>query len=338
MEHDQRINLTHGSGGKSTRRLIESIILPAFRNPSLEVLSDAAMVEQPEGKLALTTDSFVVHPIIFPGGSIGKLAVNGTVNDLSVSGAKPLAILSSWIIEEGLPLDVFKREIAAMAEAASLVPVPVIGGDIKVVEKGKADSLFITTTGIGSIALDVNLGVQRVRPSDKIILSGPIGDHGITILMARGELELEADLKSDSRPLWSLIDPVLKKAPTAVKWMRDPTRGGVATALNELAKDCGLAIAIREEQVPMRDEVRGASEILGIDPLYIACEGQFLAVVEAKRSREVVEILRSTPGGEGAVEIGEIREYPPATVLGFTKYGGSRIIDMLVGEPLPRIC
>ncbi|TFE70715.1 hydrogenase expression/formation protein HypE [Methylacidiphilum caldifontis] len=334
----QQIELAHGSGGKSTYRLIRSAILPALKNPILESLSDAAVVDYGAGRIALTTDSFVVHPLMFSGGSIGKLAINGTVNDLAVSGAQPRAILLSLIVEAGLPMDVFLREIQAIAEASRIATVPVIGGDTKVVEHGKGDGLYITTTGLGIVDPKVNLSPQRIKPGDQVIVSGPIGDHGIAILLARGEIELEANLRSDSRPLWPLIKAMISVHPSAVKWMRDPTRGGVATTLNELSREIKMGVVLFEEMIPLREEVRGACEILGLDPLHIACEGQFVAIVEKDLLLEILKELRKVPGGEEATHIGEIREQPAGVVLAVSSYGGSRRVDMLIGDPLPRIC
>ncbi|TFE67529.1 hydrogenase expression/formation protein HypE [Methylacidiphilum caldifontis] len=337
-ELGKQIELAHGSGGKSTHRLIETAILPALKNSTLESLSDAAVINCEEKRLALTTDSFVVHPLLFPGGSIGKLAINGSVNDLAVSGAEPQAILLSLIVEAGLPMEIFLREIKAIADASSKAAVQVIGGDTKVVEHGKGDGMYITTTALGIVDPRINLSPRRIKPGDQIIVSGPIGDHGITILLARGEIDLEANLQSDSRPLWPLVKSMISVCPTAVKWMRDPTRGGVATVLNELSREIKMGIVLFEESIPLREEVRGACEILGLDPLHIACEGQFVAVVEKDLLSELLKELRKVPGGEGAVHIGEVREKPPGVVLAVSTYGGSRRVDMLIGDPLPRIC
>jgi hydrogenase expression/formation protein HypE len=260
------------------------------------------------------------------------------MNDLAVSGAKGAAMVVTFVLEEGLPTPVLEMEIRAMAAALDRSGVELVGGDTKVVERGKADGMYITTTGIGSPLRGVSIDARSVRPGDRILLSGPIGDHGITILLARGELDLEADLSSDTRCVLPLIEAMAAEAAPGIRWMRDPTRGGVATSLNELARDCGLGIALAEEEIPMRDEVRGACELLGLDPLHIANEGQFLAVVAPEYADAALNALNQTEGGEGAVCIGEVRPEPACAVLVTTRYGGSRIVDMLVGDPLPRIC
>jgi hydrogenase expression/formation protein HypE len=288
--------------------------------------------------MAITTDSFVVKPLRFPGGSIGELAVNGTMNDLAVSGAVGKALVTTFVLEEGLPTSVLEAEVRAMAEAARRAGVSIVGGDTKVVEHGKADKMYISTTGVGELMHGIRVNAASVRPGDKVILSGPIGDHGITILLARGDLDFEADLRSDTRCVLPLVQELAREAAPGIRWMRDPTRGGVATSLNELARDCGLGITIFEEQIPVRDEVRGACELLGLDPLHIANEGQFLAVVAVEYVDAAMNALTLADGGDGAKVIGEVREQPASAVLVTTRYGGSRMIDMLVGDPLPRIC
>jgi hydrogenase expression/formation protein HypE len=325
LNGDAQIEMAHGAGGKATRRLIDGLIAPLLLPAA--PLGDAALVEVDGSCLAITTDAFVVTPLRFPGGSIGELAVNGTVNDLAVSGATPVAMVVSFVLEAGLPMSVLDAEVRAIADAARAAGIAIVGGDTKVVEHGKADQMYITTTGIGRRRPGLELGPERVRPGDKIIVSGPIGDHGITILLARGELDMEADLRSDTRSVLPIVDQMIAIAGRGVKFMRDPTRGGVATTLNELAIDCGLGMHVVEEWLPIRDEVRGACELLGLDPLHIANEGQFLAIVAP-------EYAESVPG----TIIGEVREEPAAAVLVTTGYGGSRIVDMLVGDPLPRIC
>jgi hydrogenase expression/formation protein HypE len=335
---DVQIEMAHGAGGKASRRLIEGLFLPLFANPALEPLADAATLELGDLKLAISADSFVVKPLAFPGGSIGELAVNGTVNDLAVSGARPLALLATFILEEGLAGEVLEREARAMARAAERAGVTIVGGDTKVVERGKADGMYITTAGLGQLDPRLQLGAKKVRPGDRLIVSGPLGDHGITILLARGELELEADLASDTRSVWPLVERLIDTVPEGLRWLRDPTRGGLASALSELARDAGLGIALEEAAIPIREAVRGACELLGLDPLHVANEGQFVAVVAAEAAQEALEILKHTPGGEEARIIGEIREDHPRTVVVRTAYGGSRVVDMLVGDPLPRIC
>jgi hydrogenase expression/formation protein HypE len=264
--------------------------------------------------------------------------VNGTVNDLAVSGARPLALLVTLVIEAGLPTDVLEMEMCALGDAAAAAAVSILGGDTKVVEHGKADGLYVTTAGIGFVDPRFQVSAREVRPGDRVIVSGPVGDHGITVLLARGDIDLECDLLSDTRPVWPLVDLLAEAVGHGVHWMRDPTRGGVATALNELARDSGLSIALNEEHLPVRDEVRGACELLGLDPLHIANEGQFLAVVDASRADEALASIRSAPGGQGAAIIGEILSDPARTVVALTAFGGTRVVDMLVGDPLPRIC
>lgn len=335
---DEQIEMAHGAGGKVSRRLIEGLILPLLANPALEKLSDAAIFPFNGARIATSADAFVVKPLRFPGGSIGDLAVNGTVNDLAVSGARPLALMATFILEAGLRGDVLRGEVEAMAQAAQRAGVHIVGGDTKVVEHGCADGMYISTFGFGEVDARVNLGANQIREGDRVLLSGPIGDHGITILLARGDLDLEAELFSDTRPLSPLVDALIESAAAGLRWMRDPTRGGVATALNELVRESGLGIVLFEEHIPVRNEVRGACEILGLDPLHIANEGQMLVVVSARDADAALAALHKTPGGEQACFIGEVRAKPQKTVLASTTYGGSRVVDMLVGDPLPRIC
>ncbi|HEV2426374.1 MAG TPA: hydrogenase expression/formation protein HypE [Terriglobia bacterium] len=335
---DPQIEMAHGAGGKASRRLIEGLFAPILFGSRARYLSDAATVEFDGSPVAIATDSFVVKPLRFPGGSIGELAVNGTVNDLAVSGARAEALVVTYVLEAGLETATLEAEVRAMAQAAGRAGVRIVGGDTKVVEHGKADQMYLTTCGIGRPLPGVTLGPDVVRAGDRIILSGPIGDHGITILLARGELELEADLRSDTRSVLPLVEAMTAAAAPGIRWMRDPTRGGVATALNELARDCRLAIHLSEEDVPVNDAVRGACELLGLDPLHIANEGQFLVVVDPGGADAAVDALRRASGGAEARIIGEVRDQPAGAVLASTRYGGSRIVDMLVGDPLPRIC
>lgn len=374
---DRRIELAHGAGGKASRRLVEGLILPKLANPILNRLSDSAIIDFGGRPLAFTTDSFVVKPLEFPGGSIGSLAVNGTVNDLAVSGSRPVALLATLILEAGTSTDVVARALDAMAEASAKAGVPVVGGDTKVVEHGKADGIYITTSGIGEPVSGVFLEGKSVCPGDKIILSGPVGDHGITVLLARGELDIEADLRSDSRSVWPFVEALLNTCGSSVRWMRDPTRGGVATSLNELAEDSGRDIVIEDRLIPVRDTVRGACEVLGLDVLHVANEGQFLAVVAAEAADKALAAIRQISGGEEAVIIGEVGKVGKVGEAGeasavstgvreprvssdtqdtkdpkdsreskrfrgrltaITPYGSSRIVDMLVGDQLPRIC
>jgi hydrogenase expression/formation protein HypE len=335
---ETQIEMAHGAGGKASRRLVEGLFAPLLFGSSPGPLSDAAHIQMDGTRIAMTTDSFVVKPLRFPGGSIGELAINGTVNDLAVSGARAEAIVVTFILEAGLPTEILEAEVRAMGRAAEKAGVRIAGGDTKVVEHGKADSMYISTTGIGRLLPGVEISPQTVRVGDKVLLSGPIGDHGITILLARGDLDLEAELRSDTRSVFPLVESLVSAAGAGIRWMRDPTRGGAATSLNELARDCGLGIVLYEEKIPVRDSVRGACELLGLDPLHIANEGQFLAIVAPEQADAALHALRATSGGEEAQVIGEVREQPESAVLVTTLYGGSRIVDMLVGDPLPRIC
>jgi hydrogenase expression/formation protein HypE len=330
--------MTHGAGGKATHKLIEGLIVPRLENPSLAALSDAGLLTLNGTRLALTTDAFVVRPLEFPGGSIGELAVNGTVNDLAVSGATPLGLSLALIIEEGLATDVLIRELDAIARAARRAGVIVVTGDTKVVERGKADGMYVVTSGVGVADPALSLSASAIRPGDRILCSGTLGDHGIAILIARGDLDLEAEVCSDTMALTPLAQALAGAAGPALRFMRDPTRGGVATVLNELARDSGLGIALFEEALPIRPVVHGACEILGLDPLYVANVGKLLAVVAPEAAGAALDALRHTSGGEDAAIIGEVREEPARMVLMETTFGGTRMIDMLIGDPLPRIC
>src|SRR6202795_2949593 len=335
---EPQIEMAHGAGGKASRRLVEGLFAPLLFGSDSGPLGDAAHIQINGTRIAMTTDSFVVKPLRFPGGSIGELAINGTVNDLAVSGARAEAIVVSFVLEAGLPTEILEAEVRAMGQAAEKAGVRIAGGDTKVVEHVKADGMYITTTGIGRLLSGVEISAQSVRPSDKVLLSGPIGDHGITILLARGDLDLEADLRSDTRSVFPLVQALVREAGSGVRWMRDPTRGGVATSLNELARDCGHGIVLFEEKIPVRDSVRGACELLGLDPLHIANEGQFLAIVSSEHADVALQAVREAPGGNEAEIIGEVREQPASAVLVTTLYGDMLLVDMLVGDPLPRIC
>ncbi len=334
---EERITLAHGSGGKATHTLIDAIFLEAFRNPLLEALEDQAVFTVQGARLAFTTDSYVVSPIFFPGGDIGDLAVNGTVNDLSVSGARPLYLSAGFILEEGFPVAELERIVASMAAAAEAAGVQIVTGDTKVVQRGKADGCYVNTAGVGVIERPVELGANRCQPGDVVIVSGPIGDHGVTIMLARGELDIESEVTSDTAPLHGLVATLLD-ATSGVRAMRDATRGGVATILNEVAKASNVAVILDEQAVPVRPAVHGACEILGIDPLYVACEGRLVAIVDGAEAETALEAMRSHPLGAGAAIIGRVKEDPPGLVLLKTTFGGTRIVDMLVGDPLPRIC
>jgi hydrogenase expression/formation protein HypE len=332
---EERITLAHGAGGKATQTLVEAVFLPAFRNPSLQPLEDAARLLVGEARLALTTDSYVVSPLFFPGGDIGDLAVNGTVNDLAVSGARPLHLSAGFILEEGFPVEDLTRIVASMAAAARRAGVSIVTGDTKVVQRGKADGCYLNTAGVGVEIAEV--GMVRVRAGDAVIVSGPIGEHGVTVMLARGELDLEADLRSDTAPLNGLVTELLS-GESGVHAMRDATRGGVATVLNEAARAAGVAVVVDEDAVPVATEVRGACELLGIDPLYVACEGRLVAFVDGASAGAALAALRRHPLGAGAAVIGRVEAGPPGLVLLNTAFGGTRICDMLVGDPLPRIC
>ncbi len=337
---DKQITLAHGAGGKSSHTLTQTVFLKELRNPLLEPLGDSALL-QPNGgggpRLAFSTDSFVVKPLFFPGGDIGELAVNGTINDLAMAGGRPLALSAAFILEEGLATDDLSRIAASMGAAAERAGVPVATGDTKVVERGKADGLYISTAGVASVNRGFELSPAAIRAGDRVLVSGTIGDHGMAIMIARGELELEVDLESDTAPLHELVAALLD-ATGEVRCLRDPTRGGVATVLNELALTTEVGIVLDEAALPVRPEVSGACEILGIDPLYVANEGKLVAVVAPHASDAALAALRSHPLGREAAVVAEVRPDPPGMVLLDTAFGGSRVVDMLAGDPLPRIC
>jgi hydrogenase expression/formation protein HypE len=332
---DAHITMSHGAGGKATQSLIEGVLAPAF---GLEELGDAGGVAVNGTRLALTTDTFVVRPIRFPGGSIGELAVNGTVNDLAVSGARPLALSLSLVLEEGLPADELKAEVEAIASAARAADVEIVTGDTKVVERGHADSMYVCTTGVGVLDQRASVSPSSLVPGDRILVSGPVGEHGTAIMLARDEFDLEAEVESDTQSLWPAVDSLLEEAGPSLRCMRDATRGGVATVLNELARSSGVAILAREGDVPVKPAVAGAAELLGIDPMYIANEGRLVAFVAPEAADSALAALRSVPGCEEAAEIGEVRTEPTGMVLVDTAFGGRRVMDLLAGDPLPRIC
>lgn len=341
FEHKQ-IVLGHGSGGKLTAELIDKIFRPAFTNPILDKLDDQAVVQVNGTRLAFTTDSFVVTPIFFPGGDIGRLAINGTVNDLAMSGARPLYLAAAFILEEGLAADDLRRVVESMRDAANEAGVLLVTGDTKVVNRGKGDQVFITTTGLGVIDRPVEISADRARPGDKIILSGFIGDHGMAVMSQRENLEFEGAIQSDCTPLHELVNVMLEvtggdEAPT-IHCLRDPTRGGVATTLNEIAGQSKVGMLLQEGNIPVRETVKGACEILGLDPLYVANEGKLVAIVAAEAADEIVQRMRQHPlGGEAAV-IGEIVADHAGMVLMKTEIGGTRVLDVMFGEQLPRIC
>jgi hydrogenase expression/formation protein HypE len=335
---DTQITMAHGAGGKATASLIEGLLVPAFANPTLEALADAGTVPVFGGNIAMTTDSFVVNPITFPGGTIGELAVNGTINDVAMAGAKPVALTLSLILEEGLPADILKEQVAAIAKAAAAADVPIVAGDTKVVPRGMCDQMYICTTGIGVLDDRTSLSPASLQPGDKILVSGRIGDHGTAIMLARGEFELDADIKSDTMCLWPRVDTLLDQAGPSLRCLRDATRGGVASVLNELARASRVAMVINEAAVPVHPAVAGAAEILGIDPMHVANEGKLVAIVAPEAADAALAALRSMPGGEEAAEIGVCKTEPEGMVLMATAFGGKRVMDQLVGDPLPRIC
>jgi hydrogenase expression/formation protein HypE len=332
---DEQVTLSHGAGGKATRDLVEALFLEELGNEVLAALADSAVVEG-GARLAFTTDSYVVRPLVFPGGDIGRLAVHGTVNDLAVAGACPLWLSAAFVIEEGFSVDTLRRLARSMGEAARAAGVAIVTGDTKVVERGKADGLYVTTAGIGVIGEGVDLGPQRVRPGDRVLVSGPLGDHGMAVMLARGELGLEVDLESDTAPVHELAAALVALG-DELRWMRDPTRGGLATALVELASSAGVRVRLQETALPVRPAVRAACEVLGIDPLYVASEGRLIAVVAPEAEERALAALRGHDIGVDAAAIGSI-EADEALVVVETIVGGARIVDMLVGDPLPRIC
>jgi hydrogenase expression/formation protein HypE len=335
----ERILLGHGSGGRLSAELIEKLILPALDNPALRALDDQAVLSLGEGapRIALTTDSYVVSPIFFPGGDIGTLAVNGTINDLAVGGARPLALSLALILEEGLPIADLERVIASVKTAAARAGVPVVTGDTKVVGRGSGDQLFINTSGVGLVPAGITLGSARVQPGDAIVLSGPIAEHGIAILALRHGLSLGGDLSSDTAPLYELVRALLSASP-GVHAMRDPTRGGVAATLVEIASRRRLGIEIEEARVPVREVVRGAAELLGLDPLLVANEGKLVAFLPEEQADRALEALRAHPLGLDAARIGRVVAEHPGRVVARTAVGGERLIDLPYAEPLPRIC
>ena len=344
---DEVVTLAHGAGGKASAALLDAVFLPAFSKGTPGTQTDAAVLELPSGeRLAFSTDSFVVKPLRFPGGSAGHLAVHGTVNDLAMMGARPLALSAAFVLEEGFSIESLREIVADMAEAAATAGVPIVTGDTKVVDHGAADGMYISTSGVGLIPAGRELSAASVREGDVVIASGTIGDHGTAVMLARGDLALEADISSDTAPLNGLMERLLAAAPST-RWLRDATRGGVGTVCNELARDSDLTVVLEESVLPRagsdvvlfaRPAVAAACELLGIDPLYVANEGKFVAVVAPDEAAAALTALRGHPLGADAVRIGEIRPEPPGIVVLVTTFGGTRIVDMLVGDPLPRIC
>lgn len=336
---DKVVTLAHGGGGKAMRDLITEVFTQVFQPPGTEdqarLMDDA--LREPGARVAFTTDSFVVTPLEFPGGDIGKIAVCGTVNDLAVGGARPLWLSAAFIIEEGCPVDTLHRIVASMAAEAAKAGVRIVTGDTKVVERGKGDGVFVTTSGIGVIPPGREIGAAHVRPGDLVLVNGVLGDHGATILAARGDLALSSDIQSDCAGLGHLMEAALAAAP-GIRAARDCTRGGLASTLNEIAGEAGVAIELEETALPLRDEVRGVCEILGLDPLYLANEGRLALFCPADQAEAALAAMRALPEGVGAVAVGRVLPAPAGRVTMRTPFGGARIVDMLVGEQLPRIC
>ena len=337
LSNNDTVLLGHGSGGKLSNDLVRDVFLPALGNPELAQLNDQAIVRVGKLKIAMTTDSFVIKPLFFRGGDIGSLAVHGTVNDLAVGGAQPLFLSAAFVIEEGLPMDALRRVVHSMQQAAHDADVRIVTGDTKVVEKGKGDGLFINTTGIGLVPDDIELSADRAQPDDIIVLSGSIGEHGIAILAEREGLEFESAIQSDSAALHGLCAQILKVS-SNVRCMRDLTRGGLSSALNEIAAQSKVGVELNESAIPVRDEVRGACEMLGLDPLYVANEGKLIAIVAPNEADNVLYAMRTHPRGANAQIIGRVTSSLPGLVTMKTPLGTSRIVDMLAGDHLPRIC
>ena len=332
------IVMGHGGGGKLGNELVEHLFLPAFRNPALENLGDAAVLDLGSGRLAMSTDSFVVQPLFFPGGSIGELAVNGTVNDLAVSGAIPRYLSASFILEEGFPLAQLAAIVESMARAAATAGVQIVTGDTKVVERGHGDGCYINTAGIGVLREGIQVGPHRAQPGDAVLVSGTIGDHGMAIMSVREGLEFESQIRSDCAALNGMIAEVLDAAGTAVHAMRDPTRGGLASTLNEIAQSSSVGIAIDEASLPVRTEVQSACELLGLDPVYVANEGKAVFIVAPEAADSVLEILRAHPLGSNAARIGQVTSEHKRMLVARTALGANRVIPTQIGEQLPRIC
>jgi hydrogenase expression/formation protein HypE len=337
FQDSTEVLLSHGSGGKLTADLIEKLFLPAFRNPYLEKLDDQAVIAVDGIRLAFTTDSYVVTPIFFPGGDIGQLAVHGTVNDLAMSGARPLYLSAAFILEEGLPLADLARIVASMRDACATAGVVLVTGDTKVVNRGSGDKIFINTSGVGRIEHTGVIAADQVRAGDMVILSGTIADHGMAVMSKREGLEFETEIRSDTVPLNSLVQAMLEVSPE-IHCLRDPTRGGVATSLHEIARRARVGIVLHEKSIPIREDVKGACEILGIDPLYVANEGKLIAIVGRKDAERVLEQMRGHRHGQEAQMIGEVVGDHPGMVIMRTGIGGTRIVDVLLREQLPRIC
>jgi len=337
LSHTEQVVMGHGSGGKMSHDLVQKVFLPAFGNPALNAGDDGAVLPAESGRLVLSIDSHVVAPLFFPGGDIGRLAVCGTVNDVAVMGAKPLYLTAGFILEEGLPLETLQRVVDSMRVAADQAGVKIVSGDTKVVQRGKADGLYISTCGAGFLPEGRNLSGAFARPGDVVLLSGCMGDHGVAVLAARGELGLETEIESDCAPLNGLIADLLAVCPET-HVLRDPTRGGVATTLNEIAAQAGVCITLQETSLPVRPQVRAVCEMLGFDPLYVANEGKLLIILPRQQAGRALETLRRHPYGAQACQIGDVTEAPARRVLLKTTLGSTRVVDVLMGEMLPRIC
>ena len=337
IEQRDVVELAHGGGGRKTARLIEGLFAPAFRNPALEALGDGAILDVGTERLAFSTDTFVVSPAFFPGGDIGSLAVHGTVNDLAMCGAEPLFLSAGYLLEEGFPMRDLERVVASMAQACRSVGVSLVTGDTKVVDRGKGDGIYVNTSGIGRLRDGVRVGPSQARPGDVVLVSGPVGDHGIAVMAAREGIDFETRLVSDSAPVVAEVRALLK-AVHATRVLRDPTRGGLATALCEIASSSQVGIRLDEAAIPVREEVRGACELLGFDPLYVACEGRFLAIVPRVDADAAVEAIRSQPGGREARCVGEVLAEDAGRLVLRTRIGSHRLLERLSGEQLPRIC
>lgn len=336
---DEKITLSHGSGGKATHNLIEAVFAPAFSNPLLDGMDDAATFRIDDGpRLAFTTDTYVVSPLFFPGGNIGQLAVHGTINDLAMAGAHPLYLSAGFILEEGFPIADLRRIVSSMADAAKTAGVCIVTGDTKVVQRGKADGLFINTAGIGVLRTQWQPGQNMLRAGDRILLSGTVGEHGMAVMLAREALDIESNVQSDTAPLHTLVADLLAAVGQGIHCLKDPTRGGIATTLNEMALSSEVAIALDEAAIPISPEVRGACEILGLDPLTIANEGKLLLAVAPEVAEQALATMQAHPLGRDAAIIGTVQADPASMVFLRTDIGGLRVLDMLVGDPLPRIC
>ncbi|MTJ84369.1 MAG: hydrogenase expression/formation protein HypE [Telmatospirillum sp.] len=332
-----RVDLSHGGGGRAMAQLVEDLFIASFDNDLLRQRNDQACLSVPAGRLVMTTDGYVISPMFFPGGDIGSLAVHGTINDVAMGGARPIALSASFILEEGLPLADLRRVVLSMAEASRVAGVPIVTGDTKVVEKGKGDGLFISTTGIGQVPEGVTISGDRARPGDAILISGTMGDHGVAVMSLRENLGFSTSLRSDSAALHTLVAEMVAAVPD-IHCLRDPTRGGLASTLNELAEQSAVGMHLEETAIPVREEVRGACELLGLDPLYVANEGKLIAIVPGAEKERLLAVMRAHPLGMDSAIIGEVVEDPHHFVQMRTAFGGNRVVDWLAGEQLPRIC